>query len=198
METNDGQGFVTDAFCDAIRCLLDDDQMSARLAEGLVVSAVDGQGNQIFLVFKGRWEGPLLGFRIRFPVRARVGSGKPSGRQKPAGNPGGVDPVHLAGFIPGMDAFLRFGQILDQIPVKEDVDQLHSFADAKNRFSCLQEGAGEGKLQKIQRQIDMTAALVGLVKERRMKIPASGKEQPAKFGIFGMKMGESQERRRNI
>lgn len=66
METDDGQGFVADAFCDAIRCPLDDDQMPARLAESLVVSAIDGQGDPIFLVFLGRCEGSdLLGeFRI--------------------------------------------------------------------------------------------------------------------------------------
>lgn len=66
------------------------------------------------------------------------------------------------------------GKILDQVAAQVHIDDLHSPADAKDRFSGLQESMEQGKLRFIQNFIRGGRTPILLTKTGRVDIAAPG------------------------
>lgn len=68
-------------------------------------------------------------------------------------------------------------QILMDITAKENVDELHSPADTKNRLFFRYKGFQDRKLQSVKNRIKKTGTAVKLTKQDGIDIAATGKEK---------------------
>ncbi len=68
-------------------------------------------------------------------------------------------------------------QVLDQSSAKIDIDDLHSSADAKNRFPGEDKGMEKRKLDTVQFPVRGIGALVFLSEPDRMDVTTAGKQQ---------------------
>ena len=72
-------------------------------------------------------------------------------------------------------------QILMNVTTEENVDELHSPADTKNRLFFRYKGFQDRKLQSVKNRIKKTGTAVKLTKQDWINVTAAGKEK----GIIG-------------
>lgn len=90
---------------------------------------------------------------------------------------GGVQLVAVFPCVSG-----RFFDVLGNRSSKIDVDDLHSFANSKNRFFRFVKDIQRLKLDDIQFDVDISGAVVFLPEKCRSDIPAAGKQEGIHIG----------------
>ncbi len=66
------------------------------------------------------------------------------------------------------------GKILDDPSSEIDVDNLHSFADAEDRFACAYKGIEHGELLSVKCGVNAPGAMIGFSEKDRINISAAG------------------------
>lgn len=63
------------------------------------------------------------------------------------------------------------------VPAKEDIDQLHPLADAKNRLFVKHKGLQDRKLESVKDRVYRAGTAIWLTKKLRVNVTAAGQDQ---------------------